>query len=131
MKRFSKNGFTLSELLIVVGIIAILVAVAIPIYTVQLEKANEATDMANMRAAQFLATSEYMTEYHGKNYRRYYDAGTGHMVDTAPAGYGKSDIDAAIFSNGLGTGIPCANGQQHYVIVVIDTTGNLVMTWSE
>ncbi len=51
MKRLNKKGFTLAELLIVVAIIAVLVAIAIPIFTSQLEKAREATDAANIRAA--------------------------------------------------------------------------------
>ena len=46
-----KKGFTLAELLIVVAIIAVLVAVSIPVFTNQLEKAREATDAANIRAA--------------------------------------------------------------------------------
>lgn len=50
MKKNNK-GFTLAELLIVVAIIAVLVAIAIPIFTSQLEKAREATDLANLRAA--------------------------------------------------------------------------------
>ena len=45
-----KKGFTLAELLIVVAIIAVLVAIAIPVFTGQLEKAREAADMANIRA---------------------------------------------------------------------------------
>ena len=45
------SGFTLAELLIVVAIIAVLVAIAIPVFTTQLEKSREATDMANFRAA--------------------------------------------------------------------------------
>ena len=50
MKKKNK-GFTLAELLIVVAIIAVLVAIAIPVFTSQLEKAREATDKANLRAA--------------------------------------------------------------------------------
>ena len=43
-------GFTLAELLIVVAIVAVLSAVAIPIFTNQLEKSREATDLANVRS---------------------------------------------------------------------------------
>ena len=50
MKKNNK-GFTLAELLIVVAIIAVLVAIAIPVFTSQLEKARQATDAANIRAA--------------------------------------------------------------------------------
>ena len=52
MKKLKNSkGFTLMEMLIVVAIIAILVAIAIPTFTNQMEKAREATDMANIRAA--------------------------------------------------------------------------------
>ncbi|MGO4946443.1 type IV pilin protein [Blautia sp. Sow4_E7] len=40
MKK-SRKGFTLAELLIVVAIIAVLVAVAIPVFGSQLEKAGK------------------------------------------------------------------------------------------
>ena len=45
-----KAGFTLAELLIVVAIIAVLVAVAIPIFTKQLERSRESVDAANIRS---------------------------------------------------------------------------------
>ena len=51
MRKNNRKGFTLAELLIVVAIIAVLVAIAIPIFTSQLEKAREATDKANLRSA--------------------------------------------------------------------------------
>ena len=52
MKKLKNSkGFTLMEMLIVVAIIAILVAIAIPTFTNQLEKAREATDLANLRGA--------------------------------------------------------------------------------
>lgn len=50
MKRKDRKGFTLAELLVVVAIIAVLVAIAIPIFTSQLEKSREATDAANIRS---------------------------------------------------------------------------------
>ena len=50
-KLQNKKGFTLMEMLIVVAIIAVLVAIAIPVFTNQLEKSREATDAANIRSA--------------------------------------------------------------------------------
>ena len=49
--RKRDKGFTLAELLIVVAIIAVLVAIAIPIFSSQLEKSREAVDLANIRSA--------------------------------------------------------------------------------
>ena len=51
MKKNNKKGFTLAELLIVVAIIAVLVAIAIPVFSKQLESSREAVDAANIRAA--------------------------------------------------------------------------------
>ena len=64
LKRMRKNkkGFTLAELLIVVAIIGVLVAISIPIFTAQLEKASEATDLPNMRAAKVAAVAEYLDD---------------------------------------------------------------------
>ncbi|WP_108775541.1 type IV pilin protein [Lactimicrobium massiliense] len=47
MKK-NRNGFTLAELLIVVAIIAVLVAISIPIFISQLEKSREATDQSSV-----------------------------------------------------------------------------------
>ena len=47
----SKKGFTLAELLIVVAIIAVLVAISIPIFTSQLKKARLAVDHSAIRDA--------------------------------------------------------------------------------
>ncbi|MEG2785480.1 MAG: prepilin-type N-terminal cleavage/methylation domain-containing protein, partial [Anaerovoracaceae bacterium] len=49
--KVNKKGFTLAELLVVVAIIAILVAVSIPIFSGKLEEARKNTDLANVRAA--------------------------------------------------------------------------------
>ncbi len=51
MKKNNKKGFTLAELLIVVAIIAVLVAIAIPVFTAQLKKSQLATNTANVRSA--------------------------------------------------------------------------------
>lgn len=50
-KMRERKGFTLAELLIVVAIIGVLVAIAIPIFTSQLEKSRDAVSAANARAA--------------------------------------------------------------------------------
>ncbi|HCW22752.1 MAG TPA: hypothetical protein DGX96_03545 [Lachnospiraceae bacterium] len=59
MTKNRRSGFTLGELLIVVAIIGVLVAVSVPIFSHQLEKARDATTLANFRNAY----SEAMTEY--------------------------------------------------------------------
>ncbi|MBQ7474625.1 MAG: type II secretion system protein [Clostridia bacterium] len=56
------KGFTLAELLIVVAIIAVLVAIAIPIFTAQLEKSREATDIANVRSAYANLVANYLLD---------------------------------------------------------------------
>lgn len=60
LKKMNKKGFTLAELLIVVAIIAVLVAISIPIFSAQLEKAKEATDMANIRSAYAEVIAAYL-----------------------------------------------------------------------
>lgn len=92
LKKLKKNkkGFTLAELLIVVAIIGVLVAVSIPIFTSQLEKAREATDLANMRAAKAALVTEVLDESYTDGTIYVYDAANGQLADTAPtAGYGK------------------------------------------
>lgn len=59
--REEREGFTLAELLIVVAIIAVLVAIAIPVFNSQLEKSREAVDAANIRAAYAEVTTAALT----------------------------------------------------------------------
>jgi type IV pilus assembly protein PilA len=63
----NRKGFTLAELLIVVAIIAVLVAIAIPVFTGQLEKAREATDAANVRSAYATLVADYLENGKGKD----------------------------------------------------------------
>ena len=60
-KKLNKKGFTLAELLVVVAIIGVLVAISIPIFTAQLEKARDAVSVANIRAAYAEAQTAWLT----------------------------------------------------------------------
>ena len=62
MKKHNRKGFTLMEMLIVVAIIAILIAVAIPTFSSALTNAKAATDEANLRALKGLIVTAYLTE---------------------------------------------------------------------
>lgn len=78
MKKNTK-GFTLAELLIVVAIIAVLVAISIPVFTSQLHKARVAADWSNVRA--YYAELQYEFMETGK-----IDNSKLHEISTSPTG---------------------------------------------
>ena len=96
----NKKGFTLVEMLIVVAIIAILVAVSIPVVGSALEKARNATDAANERALKGDLAAAYLLQEAGMSDKAAvkieagipyaYDAVNGKIGIKPSAGYGQS-----------------------------------------
>lgn len=99
--KLSKNGgFTLVEMLIVVAIIAILVAVSMPLVGSALEEARKATDAANERGFKSALVSGYLLEQANMaeagskvvaKQEYFYDAVNGKVSSsTSLSAYGKS-----------------------------------------
>ena len=91
MRRSSKQGFTLIELLIVVVIIGILAAIAIPKFSATREKAFKATMMADLKN---LASQQEI--YFNENY--------SFAPDVSAAGAGVSDGITITVNENSGTG---------------------------
>ena len=62
MKRNNRKGFTLAELLIVVAIIAVISAIAVPLFVGGVRKAQEATFSANVQAVRSAAAAKLMSD---------------------------------------------------------------------
>ena len=56
--KLNRKGFTLMEMLIVIAIVAVLISVAVPVLSSQLERSREAVDLANVRAAYAQVSTE-------------------------------------------------------------------------
>lgn len=150
-KKLGKNGgFTLIEMLIVVAIIAILVAISIPLINNALERARDATDQANERAAKAEAVLLYMGVAGDATYvsgthdgKYYYNAASGALeavpATGTPTGYGKctgghSGTSAPTFlypTTAGGTDLTGANKHTNGYLLLdsISTDGVVKMHW--
>ena len=62
MKKRLKKGFTLAELLIVVAIIAVLTAIAVPLFVTSLNKSQKAADDATISAVRSAAIAYILNQ---------------------------------------------------------------------
>ena len=132
-KLQNKKGFTLVEMLIVVAIIAILIAISIPLVNNALESAKDATDDANFRSAAALGSIKYLTEGDSAagTYTYYTNnASQGQLVKsettpTVPTGY--SQYTAQCTGSGHGA---TGTGSGKHIQVVIATGGDVAVTWA-
>lgn len=107
MKKLNKKkGFTLAELLVVVAIIAVLVAISIPMFTSQLNKAKKATNQANLRAAKGAAVSQYLSDGNTGTATYVYDIANGTITSATSAKAQESStvtidsaLDSALYSS--------------------------------
>ena len=121
MKKLKNSkGFTLVEMLIVVAIIAILVAIAIPSFNNSLEKAREAADIANIRNAYSEAMVDYLSG--GKD-----STGTG-TAQTPAMTQTKSDWQCITWPKYLGNVLSVQKGNIVTVTVTTDDAGEVKVT---
>ena len=144
----NEKGFTLPELLIVVAIVAVLVAVSIPIFTNHLEKSRESTDLANMRAAKAEALSVYINgdrkddsiaywdpPYGQKgDFVAYYDAKQGLLRgeygDIMPYGKGTSIIGSEVNTDAVsGYDATYDYSKQCIIRVYCNNSGFITLDW--
>lgn len=137
-KLKENSGFTLVEMLIVVAIIAILIMVSIPVVTGALEKARDATDQANERAAKAEATMIFMGIVDHPDSTKNYVAGeeTGEMFYNAHTGkmessdsiepYGQCTKKGECYTGTAGT----TEHPKSIIKVSVDEDANVTIEWA-
>lgn len=93
-KMKNKKGFTLMEMLIVVAIMVVLIALAIPSFSEQLDNAKATVDDANLRVAKEIASSMYMLKQNEFKSIMYFDKDAGTFVSESPSPYGQSESNS-------------------------------------
>ena len=108
--REEKDGFTLAELLVVVAIVAVLVAIAIPVFTSSLAKAQAETDVANCRS------------YYAEQVATYLENPAGYTNAGVPTGGTSLPISGQTTSLNGGT-VQVTYGSAGFVVAYTVTNG--------
>lgn len=119
-KLKKQGGFTLVEMLIVVAIIAILIAVSIPLINNALDRAKHATDAANERAAKAEILICYLADAP-------FDGTNKVVVDTT---YNYDAVNGKLLAE---NNVPDTKYGQHlnhdYLTVEVDENGEVTLAW--
>ncbi|MBQ6987406.1 MAG: prepilin-type N-terminal cleavage/methylation domain-containing protein, partial [Oscillibacter sp.] len=130
MKKMA--GFTLAELLIVVAIIAILVAIGIPMFNTAMEKSRETADISNLRAAKAAGAVLHMdgmtvpytghdaTKIPAEGYVCFYDISQGILLD--PDDTRVKDASGTVVLKASGKGTALAGTQPTTEVLMTDGT---------
>lgn len=132
MLKKKHKGFTLAELLIVVAIIAILVAISLPLFSSQIAKANLQADQTHVSAAKASAVAEYLDTNSHDTITYYFDAGiamANKNNSEGIVGYGKSTKKPYKTQTGA-AGVPVNEDGSKNIIQVIVGNNGIVMSTS-
>ena len=132
MLKMKNKGFTLAELLIVVAIIAILVAISLPLFSSQIAKANLQADQTHVSAAKASAVAEYLDTNSHDTITYYFDAGiamANKNNSEGIAGYGKSTKEPDKKQTGADVGVPVSeDGSRNIIQVIVGNNGTVMST---
>jgi len=126
-KLNSRKGFTLAELLVVVAIVAVLTAIAIPVFAGALEKSREATDLANIRSAY----AELCVKHLQGDIETYADAGSGENVIEVPVKQSQENWQSAGNEETTSIATTLDGGSTEAVNIKARTNGNYSVRISE
>lgn len=144
-QKRKQNGFTLAELLVVIAIIGVLVAVSIPIFSSQINKAKLATNRANIRAAKAAASADYISYMSDKYVVYAYNINTGSFEAKANSGLpfnvldsrkicwviDNNTTDTNLFSKNIGSLFDrynFGNSSDIYPFIIVYVTPNYIKT---